>query len=653
LGVLVICLSVLAAYWPALRGGFIWDDTSLVTGNDLIKADDGLHRFWFTTESADFWPVTMTSFWFEWRLWGPHAAGYHATNLVLHVMDTLLIWAILRRLRLPGAFIAAMLFAVHPVNVESVAWIAERKNLLAMLFFLVSILFFLKADLASGEPPPRTLGARRLGFYWLSLVAFALAMLSKGSVAPLPAVLAGLIAWRRRLSIRDAMRLAPFLLIAVSLALVDVWFQGHGSAAVIRGAGAIERLLGAGAAVCFYLYKAIFPAGLVFIYPQWRIDPANPLGWAPLLAVLGATAGLWRMSRPRLPNSSGAAPTGLARGAFFGWGYFCVMLVPVMGFTDVYFMKFSLVADHYEHLAIVGVVAIAAAAWSAWNMRSPVARPAAVAIVVLLAGLTWRQCRLYRDEETLYTATLADNPDSWVAHSNLATVLAAGGRLPEAVAHYEAALRLGADSPETYNSFGNALARLHRLPEAFSAYGEALRLSPGFAIADCDWGNALSDAGRLSEARARYEAALRLRPDYPEALYGLANVLANTGALGDAIAHYRKALQIRGDYAEAHANLGLALATANRAADALPELAAAIRLRPAYAEAHAYLGFALARLGRLTDAAGEYREALRLNPGDRDTHYQLGMALQALGKPGEAAVEFKAAETPPSGRPEP
>ena len=553
----------LLVYLPSLQGGFIWDDDNFLTLNPLIKASDGLYRFWFTTQATDYWPVTSSTLWLEWRLWGPHPAGYHATNLTLHVAEVLLLWTILRRLRLPGATLAALLFAVHPANVESVAWIAQRKNLVAMLFYLLSVLWFLRTGWYNKGSGPASQEVGRFGpkrrsglgttratsdgwpepFYWLSLLAFSLAMLSKGSVAPLPVVLLGLIAWRRRLVLRDGIRVAPFFAVAAALAAVNVWFQTHGSGIAIRSVSGIDRLLGAGAIVWFYLGKALWPIHLIFIYPQWHISAGAGVWWVPLAAALGMTWLLWRKSRA----------------AFFAWAYFCVMLVPVMGFADIAFMEYAPVANHYAHLAIIGVVGLAASAWSRWRRSSRAPALGAAAIVVCALGcLTWRQNRIYQNVERLYRTTLEQNPGAWVAHGNLGGLLAGTGRLQEAIPHFVEALRLKPDYPQARVSLGSALASQGRLGEARAQFEEALRLRPDFADGHYNLALVLGATGHRDEAVAQFEEALRLRPNFAEAHNNLGIALAQSGRVPDAISHFEAALKINPDYAEARANLQIA-----------------------------------------------------------------------------------------------
>jgi tetratricopeptide (TPR) repeat protein len=530
--VVLLALTALA-YLPALGNGFVWDDDTSVTASRAIHEPGGLARLWFSSRNPDYWPVTETTLWTEWRLWGMNAAGYHATNLALHLAEVFLIWILLRRLRIPGAWLGALLFGLHPVNVESVAWITQRKNLMAMLFYLVSLGCFLRSD-ETAEGDRRKSGA---GWLVLSCAAFALAMLSKGSVAILPLVLIGLVAARRPFEIRDAVRLLPFFAIAGIFTLVDLQFQAHqlGAFEIIRRATPLERLLGAAAAVWFYLGKAVLPLHLSFVYPLWRIDPASLAWYLPLAAALGVT--VWLCLSRRL------------RAVRLAWLYYGAALLPALGFADAYFMKFSLVADHYQHLALIGVTALAGAGWAAWRRRSRAADAAAALVAGAFLVLTWRQCLLYRDSGRLFTDVLRKNPGSAMAHNNLGVVVAESRDLPAALAQFQ----------------------------------EALRLDPDYAEAERNAGLTLAREGRPAEAVSHYEAALRLRPRYPDAWDDLGNALLAVGRPADAANSFEQSLQLEPDNAEAEGNLGVALAQQGRAPEAIAHLEAAVRLDPANA----------------------------------------------------------------------
>lgn len=632
---------VLVAYLPIWRAGFVWDDDNILTDNLLVRASNGLYQFWCTRNASDYWPLTSSTLWIEWRLWGMNPLGYHLTNLAMHLAEILLLWSVLRRLRIPGAWLAAALFAVHPLNVESVAWIAQRKNLLAMLFYLLAILCFLRSGISDGETPARSTasgpqyGARRRfasAWYCLSLFAFISAMLSKGSVAMLPFVLLGIVRWQRPPTRADLLRLAPFFVVAASFAAVDVWFQGHGGSELIRRAGILERLLGAGGIVWFYLCKAFWPVRLIFIYPQWRIRTADVIWWLPLTAALLFTALLWRLAAKeslRPPDKPGRRlqEGNKSRAALFAWGYFCTSLVPVLGFTDVYFMKYSLVANHYAHLAIIGV-----AAWVGFAVESLHRRttgPARIGLravasiaIVLLAGLTWRQSRTYRDPVTLNRSILAQDPESWMGNNNLGIELAKNpADSAGAIFHYEQALRSKPDYAPAHNNLAIELAKIPgRLPEAITHYEEALRIDPGYALAHQNLANALAKTpGRLPEAVAHYEQALRMRPDDAEVHGSLAVALGKLpGRQPEALAHFERSLQIDPHDPVTHYNLAnLLMQSPGRLQDALAQYLQALRINPDFEEAHYNLAVAYARAGNIDNAIAHFERVLELDPANR------------------------------------
>jgi len=622
---LAIPAAVFAAYWPALRGGLIWDDDAHVTRPEM-RSLHGLWRIWFEPGATQqYYPALHSAFWIEHRLWGDSALGYHLANVMLHLAAVLLLYRVLRRLVVPGALFAASVFALHPVCVESVAWISEQKNTLSTVFYLAAGLAYLRFD-----------EGRKARWYALGIGLFVLALLSKSVTATLPAAILVVIWWKRGgLSwARDALPLAPWFCLGVAAGAMTAWvertFIGANGAAFELGA--VGRALVAGRAAWFYLAKILWPAGLAFNYPRWTVD--THAAWQYLFPAAAAIA-----------LAVLYAARGRSRGPLAAALLFLGTLFPALGFVDVYPFVFSYVADHFQYLAAAGMIAALASAFSLGADRLPAAaRPlSAFCVVAVLSGLTWRQCGNYRDIETFYRSILERNPASWLAHDNLGVVLVQKGRLEEAAGHFREAMRLNPGYPESFNDYGNVLAREGHWSEAAEAYAGALRARPSFAAAEKNWGVALDDAGLPRQAEVHFRNAIRMLPGYPEAHYRLANALANSGRLPDAVAEYREALRLQPDYPEAHANLGLAFAEQGLWEDALPQIAEALRLRPNYAEAHAYNGLALAAAGRPSEAVDEYREALRIDPRNADVHYQLGLALQKLGRAAEAEAELEAA----------
>ena len=478
----VIVLVTLGVYLPAMGAGYIWDDPQVLTQNLLVKAGDGLRRLWFTTEPRDYFPLTYTSFWFEWRLWGPHPAGYHVANILLHAASAVLVWRVLERLRVPGAWLAGLLFAAHPVTVASVAWIAERKNTLSLALYLLSLLLYLRFE-SSGKR----------GGYILSLIVFLLALFSKTSVVMLPVVLLGCAWWQRgRIDRKDLMRSLPFFALAGALAIVGLWFQGHRIIGhmVVRPEGFFSRLAGAGWAVWFYLYKALLPISLSMVYPRWNVNAAALFSYLPGLVLLACLGLFWRFRKS------------WGRPLLFAFGYFVVTLFPVLGFFDISFMRYSLVADHWQYVSLIGVVALVSGAavrflerrGEAWR---DVGVALAVAAVFVLGALTWRHSMVYQSEETLWRDTLSKNPKCWVGHNNLASALIARGEVEKGVEHYREAIRANPNYAEPHYNLGNIRLAQGKVAEAISHYREVLRIEPDDAEV----------RQRLAEALAQQKAA--------------------------------------------------------------------------------------------------------------------------------------------------
>jgi tetratricopeptide (TPR) repeat protein len=598
LGGLLLAGLVCLAYWPAVHGDFLLDDDLLLTDNPLVKAHDGLYRM-FTPEPVDYWPLTNSSFWVEWRLWGMNPTGYHVTNLLLHIAAALLVWRLLERLSIPGAFLAALLFALHPVNVESVAWIAQRKNTLSLCFFLGSLWAYVRAGGAVNR------------WYALSLLAFILAMLSKGSVAVLPLVLLFLAGWQRgRVTRRDGWQTVPFFAVAIALTWVNLWFQARNAGGIIRDVTWLERLLGAGGVIWFYLYKALLPIHLAFVYPQWNIQPSHLGWWLPLLAtaaVTGLLACACRSSRQR----------NWARPVLWAWGLYIVALLPVLGFVDVGFMKHSLVADHYQYIALIPLAALLGAGWSLWQRQVlKIGHWAALAAAIILVGaftvLTFRQCRYYDNAMALYQFTVDRNPDSWLGQNNLGLELAKLGRSSDAVQRYQEALRLNPQNAESYNGLGLEAFKQQQLSQAIAYFQKSLEIKSEFPQAHYNLASALRDSGQPDEAIKEYQAAVRLQPDYLEALNNLGNVLNRAGRFSEAIIYYHRAIHLNPDDAATHYNLGNALENSHRPAEAVEQYRVSLKLDPKDANAVANLASAYADLGRSAEAIQTAKKALEM-----------------------------------------
>ena len=626
-----LVLLALAAYAPAWHGGPLWDDDAHLT-REALRSADGLRRIWFDLGATQqYYPVVHSTFWLFHRLWGDHTLGYHLVSIVLHATSALLFALVLRRLAVPGAVLAAALFVVHPVHVESVAWMTELKNTLSAVFYLAAGLLLLRFD-----------RARDRRSWVLALVVFLLALLSKSVTATLPAAMLVVFWWERgRLRWReDAVPLLPFFALGLGAGLFTAWVERThiGAEGAAFDFTLIERVLIAGRATWFYLGKLVWPAELIFVYPRWDVSEAvwwqylYPLGVLALLAVLWQ----WR-GRSRAP---------LAAALFF-----IGTLFPALGFFNVYPFIFSFVADHFQYLASLGPLALAAAALTMAAARARV-RPAyaAAPILVVLAVLTWQQSRQYADAATLYHATLARNPAAWMAHVNLGWLSLRGAadpvhhraQLEAAESHFRTALRLKSDVPQAHNNLGTTLMRLGRHDEALAAYREAMRLSPDDAEIRHNLGLLLEQMGRSDEAVLHAREAIRLDPDHAAAHLLLGNALQSLGRFDVAVEAYQEAIRLNPDDAEARLNLGTALGRLGRSEEAIAELEAALRLDPRSLAARRNLGIALLRSGRIDAGLALFRETVTLAP-DASTWLDLGHALESVGRYDEAIAAIEQA----------
>lgn len=642
-----VLLAVVAAYLPALRAGFIWDDDDYVTVNETLRSADGLRRIWLEVGATpQYYPLVHATFWIEYRLWGLNPLGYHAVNVTLHGLNAVLLGLLLRRLRVPGAWLAAALFGLHPVHVESVAWITERKNVLSAACYLGSLLAYQRfARLGEADGP------RVGGFYGLALLLFALALFAKTVTCTLPAAILLLTWWQRgRLTWRDIAPTLPMFALGTALAAVTIWMEAHhvGAARVEWGLSWLDRVLIAGRAAWFYLGKLVWPHPLCFVYPRWTVDAGQVVAYLYPVAALLLLALLLVVRRR------------LGRGPLVAALYFGGTLVPALGFVNVYPMRYSFVADHFQYLASIGPLTLLAALAARGlegggrlpggsrlgrSLALPRRAAAMLCLIVLglLGALTWRQAGWYRDAETLWRRTLAVNPGAWMAHNNLGDLLLRQGRVDEAAEHFAAAARLEPDDAFAHNNLAITLHRQGRREEALSSFREALRRRPDYPEAHSNLAAVLIELGRYDEALQHLDAALRLRPDLAEAHVRRGDVYAAIGRRDEAIAAYRRASEIRPDLVEAHHNLGAVLLEAGRVDEAIAQFEHVLRSEPGLAAAHNNLGHALVKAGQPEAAVRHFRTATELDPSSVSAWSNLGGALRRLGDHDQAMEAYQRA----------
>jgi tetratricopeptide (TPR) repeat protein len=580
---LFLVLATLIAYGPALPAGFVWDDDLNLTENPLLTAPDGLRRIWFTLESpVQYFPLTFTTFYMERGLWGLNPAGYHLVNLLLHAANALLVWRVLTRLRVPGAWLAAAIFALHPVQVESVAWISERKNVLMGFFFLLTLLAWIKFIDAQCKRPWR--------FYVLSLVFYALALSAKTTACTLPAALL-LILWLEKMPInwRRLAQVAPFVAMGIGMGLISMWWERHhhdteGKPFEI---GLMERVLIASRAVWFYAGKLLWPANLTVDYTRWTISASDPSDyvWVAATAALGVV--IWRARRWAGRSVEVAA------------AFFVATLSPMLGFIMHHMYMYSFVADHFQYLACIGPIALTAAGMEIGLGRiapgKHFLRPVlCAALLITLGALTWKQCGMYANEETLWQTTLRQNPNSWLAQASLGTAASENGQLDEAIAHYQKALAINPNFAKVHYNLGVCFFQLGRMDEAIAQYKKEIEISPDHAMAHNNLGLALARKGEVDEAIAEYQKALAIEPDMGAAHDNLGAALLKKGKVDEAIAHLQKAVQIEPRFVGEQNSLGIAFAKKGQLTEAIAHFQKAVEGDPADAEACNNLAWLLA-----------------------------------------------------------
>jgi tetratricopeptide (TPR) repeat protein len=661
-----LALLVFVTYLPAFNAGFIWDDDDYILRNDTLRSVDGLRRIWLELGAVpQYYPLVHTTFWIEHKIWGVDPTGYHVVNISLHALASILLWLALRRLGLPSAasWVAAAVFAVHPVHVESVAWVTERKNVLSAVLYLLALLAYVKFDSLNASE-------RRWQYYGLTIIAFVGALFSKTVTCSLPAAILLLTWWKRgRNRLVELALMMPLFVLGLAAGVTTAWMERHhvGASGSEWDFSLVERFLIAGRNVWFYAGKLLWPTNLAFIYPRWSIDASQWTQYVYPIAAAAVVVVLWLLQKR------------VGRGPLVAVLFFGGTLLPALGFVNVYPFRFSFVADHFQYLASIGlIVLIVMAAWRGVSALTGPAPAAALAAVVIttLATLSFHQSRIYHNIETLWRDTVAKNPTAYMPVYNLARELELQGRDDEAMTFYrraldnnlegleamnnlgillaksgdeeagmelfQRALSINPEFPDALNSMGAAYARQGKIDQAIEQFSKVIamveeqgqRVNPNILNdARVNLGVAFVRQGRLDEAVVAFSRACQDIPRDIKARYNLALTLNRQGKHGEAIAQFKEALALAPNNADIHNKLAQTYMVRSQFDKAIEHYQRAVAIAPQFIEARNNLAVLLIQSNRPEEAVGHFQAILDLRPNDPNAQIALAQSLLAANDP--------------------
>jgi len=581
----LIILAGLWIYSPTYHGDWLWDDDQLLTQNLTVQhrvspdpnvPPDSLRslaKLWFNPDGADYFPLSYTALWAQWPLFGLQSTGYHVTTILLHIAGSLLVWALLAKMKIPGAWLSGLVFAIHPVGVESVAWVSETKNTLSLPLFLISAICWVGQDDEADT-------AKRQRLYGLSIVFFLLAMFAKTSIVAFP-VITLLYAWWKRGTVtkNDLILAAPLFAISIALGLVTMsyqWSRAIGQEKIIVGdlfsvGGFASRTAIAGMAILHYLASIVWPVNLLPIYPRWEVDP--PKAWMFLAwpVIFGAAWWMWT-------NRDAVSPPNWGRHAIFALGFFLLMVAPVLGFVTISYMRITWVADHFIYLPMIGIIAlVCAGAMQLFGHAQETSKPTFLAggalLLAALAILSFRDAVNWMDEDHMWEYTLKHNFDAWQAHNRLGAKKFARGDVDGAHFHFQNSTRLRPDLGETHNNLGTTLsaraqmfaqrgdqgAAKREMDAAIEQFAEACRVTPHVPAIHVNLANALAAAGRFNEAADKYKELLNKEPGNPALMNNYGVALYKQGKKEESIVQFKRALEIAPNLKDARESLAVAL----------------------------------------------------------------------------------------------
>jgi tetratricopeptide (TPR) repeat protein len=635
------------AYLPALQCGFIWDDDDYVTQNKTLRDTSGLWAIWTDTSATpQYYPLVHSSFWLEYQTWELNPAGYHATNIVLHGLNAILLWRLLVRFAVPCAWIIALIFAVHPVHVESVAWITERKNVLAGMFYFLSMHAYLRywdfirpASEVADAPAQPTVNSALPPQAWLVLahVWFIAAMLSKTVSATLPAVIMVLVWWKRgEVSLKAVRSLVTMFVIGVAMGLTTVYLEKVqvGASGIDWELSFVERCLIAGRALWFYAGKLLWPAELIFTYPRWEIDASQTWQLLFPVAAIGVMIVFWLL-RHRI-----------GRGPLAAVLLFAGTLFPALGFFDVYPMRFSFVADHFQYLASIAIIALYVTTANTLVTRVTSAHQWVISmiagvVVIALMLQTTQQIRIYEGLEPLWRDTLAKNPNSFMAHNNLGSLLIRRGDFAEAEIHIREARRLKPDFVDSLVNLGKIYEAQGAIDAALKAYQEATEMSPGLATAWNGLAAMHGAKGDLKAAEANFIRAAEIDPEYASPRLNLGRLYLSRGQLFEAVKHLENAVLLQPDSMAARESLVQCLVALEEFSAAEKQLQAMLDLSPDDVNLIGSLGIVAAKQEKFQTAIGYFKQLVELDPNETNAIEQLAILHDAVGE-SDLAAQYRA-----------
>ncbi len=639
-----ICLFLAVIVWvvfgQTMHYEFInYDDDRFVYENPTVTAGltlKGIASSFSYANSDNLIPLTSISHMVDWQLYGRNAGGHHLTNVLLHAANAILLFLVLGVMTgtvWRSAFVAAV-FAVHPLHVESVAWVAERKDVLSGLFFMLTLWAYARYAKQGGGWRPKS-----RFWYGLALACFTFGLMSKPMLVTLPFVLLLLDYWplKRMESLGSGFRVrslilekVPFLLLAAADCVATILLQSQNYTIVsVQHLGFFWRAGNALVAYADYIWQMIYPAGLAVLYlhlgnhlPVWKMVVS-----ASALIVISAGVVAWRRRYPYL---------------LAGWLWYLGMLVPVIGLVQV---GVQARADRYTYLPQIGLYILLT--WGAvelcrsWrHQRAGLGAAAAVILAGLMAG-AYVQTGYWKNSIPLWSHTLACTSENLMAHYNFGYALAGQGRMTEAIEQYKQALQINPDLAQPHNAWGNALVNQGKMSDAIEQYRQALQINPDLADASYNWGVTLARQGKANEAVEHFERALQINPDSANAHFEFGNALNTLGKAAEAMEHFERAVQINPDFAEAHDSLGNSLAREGKWIEAIKHYEQAVQIKPDFASAHANLGVALAGQGKLDEAIAHFNRAIQIKPDFANARYNLACALAKKGNLTEATTQFR------------